>query len=224
MDPLTFFKLHISELEYRGSAANPLYIGRCPSCRNLEFRFFDTDPPEIRCARCNLSAWSVEEFVEIVDEYRLPDLKRLVREAENRKALEGEGVTPSEIPTKLKEMEINQETEERRQERMKESAGCRDPLFSCGHPKRVGGAIWALLFLNDRVEGSYKDHGGREWGVVRTPSLKDLIDEMAWTLDQSERNVRNHLNRLKHHNYIRVSQDTGEVHVIDIEAWKEEQE
>lgn len=168
-----------------------------------------------------LLSGSVTGFVEIIGEHRLPDLKKLVREAENRKALETE-IPPDQVPAKLKEMKIDREGEKRRQERMKESAGRRDPLLSSGHPKRVGGAIWAWLFLNDRVERSYKDHVGREWGVVRAPSLKDLIDEMAWILDQSERNIRNHLNRLKHHNYIRISQDAVEVHVIDIETWKEE--
>jgi hypothetical protein len=214
---LDFFKAHISGLEFKGDTR---WLGICPSCCHREFRVFDVEPVEWRCGRCNLGGFGVKEFIKIMEDHRLPDLRRLAKEAEDRKALGAKGEPSDKISAELREIETLREAEERKQAQLREMAECRDPLLLGGHPKRIGPAVWAWFWLEDHVSGSYKDSEG-EWGVVHYHSFQALIESIARDLDQSERSIRNHLSRLKVWGYIRVSQAKDEVHVIEVEAWKE---
>lgn len=58
--PLETFK-GLVDWKYRG---RDLYLARCPRCHEWEFRFFDTEPIEWRCASCHLEGFGVEEFIQ----------------------------------------------------------------------------------------------------------------------------------------------------------------
>lgn len=66
---LRFFQKNIEGLEHKG---RDLHIGKCPACGRKELRVFEADPVEVRCAKCNLWAFGIEEFARKVKEMNFP--------------------------------------------------------------------------------------------------------------------------------------------------------
>jgi uncharacterized Zn finger protein (UPF0148 family) len=155
-EAMDFWRTHIANFNETTG------MGRCPLCGSLQFSI--QAEGKFSCPRCNLEGIGVEEFIEQVREHKgLHHPRRIVREWENRKALEAEapGLSRDEISVQLVELE------DRR------------------------GLVWNAIA--EKTVGSEIVEGEEERSVGNLESLDALTEILVEELKQDEVEIRTHL-------------------------------